>query len=109
LSNLSCHVLSFYDRCLKEMTNKDHKRQAYSAQDWRDPMASIEIILRDDEGNIIGQKTRKDYALKVNKGRIGEIEEAVEAFKNESLSDITYDLLVHSQAQESDAIKKTKR
>ena len=72
-------------------------------------MASREIILRDDEGNIIGRKTRKDYALKVHNGRIGEIEEAVEAFKNESLSDMTYDLFAHSQHQESEAIKKRKR
>jgi hypothetical protein len=91
------------------MTNKGHKRQAYRPQEWREPMASIEIILRDDEGNIIGRKTRNDYALKVNKGRIGEIEEAVEEFKNESLADITYDLLAHSQQQEIKGIKKRKR
>jgi hypothetical protein len=72
-------------------------------------MASIEIIFRDDEGNMIGRKTQKQYALNVSKGRIGEIEAAVEGFKNESLSDITYDLLAHSQQQESDAIKKRKR
>jgi hypothetical protein len=72
-------------------------------------MASIEIILRDDEGNIIGRKTQRHYALKVSKGRIGEIEEAVEGFKHESLADITYDLLAHSQQQESEEIKKRKR
>jgi hypothetical protein len=72
-------------------------------------MASVEIILRDDDGNIIGRKTQKQYALTVNKGQIGEIEEAVEGFKNESLSDITYDLLAHSQQQDSEAIKKRNR
>jgi hypothetical protein len=71
-------------------------------------MASIEMILRDDEGNIIGRKTQKPYALTVSKGWIGEIEEAVEGFKRESLADITYDLLAHSQ-QRSEEIKKRNR
>jgi hypothetical protein len=72
-------------------------------------MASIEIILRDDEGNIINQKTQKRYVLNVNKGRIGEIEEAVEGFKRESLPDITYDVLTHAQQQQSTEIKKQNR
>jgi hypothetical protein len=72
-------------------------------------MASIEMILRDDEGKMIGRKAQKHSALKVNKGRRGAIEEAVEGFKNESLSDMTYDLLAHSQQQESEAIKKRNR
>jgi hypothetical protein len=72
-------------------------------------MASIEMILRDDEGNIIGRKTQKQYALNVSKGRIGEIEEAVEGFKHASLADITYDLLAHAQQQEREAIKKRNR
>jgi len=72
-------------------------------------MASIEIILRDDEGNIINQKTQKRYDLDLSKGRIGEIEEAVEGFKRESLADITYDMLAHAQQKQSAEIKKTKR
>jgi hypothetical protein len=72
-------------------------------------MASIEIILRDDEGNMINQKTQKQYVLNLRKGRIGEIEEAVEGFKRESLPDITYDVLVHAQQQQSEAIKKQNR
>jgi hypothetical protein len=72
-------------------------------------MASIEIILRDDEGKIIGRKTQKQYVLNVSKGRIGEIEEAVEGFKHESLADITYDMLAHSQQQQREEIKKRNR
>jgi hypothetical protein len=72
-------------------------------------MASIELILRDDDGNIINQTTQQRYALPVNKGRIGEIEDAVEGFKCASLSDITHDLLAHAQHQQREQIKKQKR
>jgi hypothetical protein len=60
-------------------------------------MARIEIILRDDAGKIINQKTQKRDELGLNKGRIGEIEEAVEGFKREGLPDMTYDVLAHAQ------------
>jgi hypothetical protein len=72
-------------------------------------MASIEIILRDDEGNLINQKTQKQDALSLSKGRIGEIEEAVEPFKRASLPEMTYDLLAHAQQQQTDQIKKPNR
>ena len=72
-------------------------------------MASIEIILRDDDGNIINQKTQKRYAFSPGKGYIGGIEEAVEGFKHESLPDITYDMLAHAQQQQTDQIKKPNR
>ena len=72
-------------------------------------MASIEIILRDDEGKMIGKKSKKQYTLNVGKGGIGEIEEAVEGFKRESLADITYDVLAHAQQQQRDEIKKQHR
>jgi len=52
-------------------------------------MASIEIILRDNDGNIINQKTQKRSVLSLDKGRIGEIEAAVEGLKRESLPAIT--------------------
>ena len=72
-------------------------------------MASIEIILRDDGGNIINQKTQKRYALNLSNGRIGEIEASVEAFKHERLADMTYDVFAHAQQQQREAIKKTRR
>lgn len=72
-------------------------------------MASIEIILREDDGKIINQRTQKRYGLSFGKARIGEIEEAVEGFKRESLADITYDVLAHAQHQQSEQIKKQSR
>ena len=72
-------------------------------------MASIEIILRDEEGNIINQKTQKRYTLRCRTGRIGEIEEAVEGFKRERLPDITYDVFAHAQQQQTGQIKKPNR
>jgi hypothetical protein len=72
-------------------------------------MASIEIILRDDNGKIINQKTQKRYSLGLGKERIAEIEEAVEGFKRESLPDITYDVLAHAQQHQTAQIKKTNR
>lgn len=72
-------------------------------------MASIEIILRDDEGNMINQKTQRQYLLNLSTGRLGDIEGAVEEFKRESLADITYDMLVHAQQQQIEQIKKTNR
>jgi len=72
-------------------------------------MTSIEIILRDNDGNIINQKTQKRYALSLSKERIGEIEEAIEGFKRESLPDITYDVLAHAQQHQSEHIKKQNR
>jgi hypothetical protein len=81
----------------------------YKPQEWRTPMASIEIILRDDDGNIINQKTQKRYSLGFDKERIAEIEEAVEGFKRESLPDITYDVLASAQQQQTEQIKKQNR
>lgn len=52
-------------------------------------MASIEIILRDDEGHILNQKTQKRYALRLDQGRIGESEAAVAGLKRESCADMT--------------------
>lgn len=72
-------------------------------------MASIEIILRDDEGKMINQKTQKEYILNLSTGGIEEIEEAVEGFKRESLADITYDVLAHAQQQQIEQIKKPNR
>ena len=72
-------------------------------------MASIEIILRDDEGNIMNQKTQKRYDLGLGKERRTEIEEAVEGFKRESLPEITYAVLAHAQQHQTEQIKKRNR
>ncbi len=69
-------------------------------------MASIEIILRDDEGTIINQRIRNRYALSLGGERLLEIEPAVETFKRESLPEIPHDLLAAAQQQQIELIKK---
>lgn len=69
-------------------------------------MASIEIIVRDDEGNIINHKTQKSYDLGSGINRISLIEGALEEFKRDSLPEITYDILADAQSKEKGAIKK---
>lgn len=69
-------------------------------------MASIEIIVRDDEGNIINHKTQKSYDLGLGINRISLIEGALEEFKREILPEITYDILADSQSKEKVSVKK---
>ena len=72
-------------------------------------MASIEIILRDDEGKIINQRIRNRYELSLDGERLSEIETAVETFKRASLPEITHDLLAAAQQRQTEAIKKKSR
>lgn len=60
-------------------------------------MATIEIILRDDNNQIIGERSCKKYALSLNSKTVHNIEGAVEEFKNRALSDIQLDLLEAAQ------------
>ena len=69
-------------------------------------MASIEIIIRDDEGNIINHKTEKSYDLGLGINRISLIEGALEEFKRDILPEITYDILSSAQNKEKETVKK---
>ena len=60
-------------------------------------MATIEIIIRDDNGNIISQKRSMNYELNLGKEGFSEIEGAVESFRLKSLPEITKLLLEESQ------------
>lgn len=60
-------------------------------------MATIELILRDDNNQIIGQRSYKKYSLSFNSQTVHNIEGAVEEFKNLALSDIQLDLLEAAQ------------
>ncbi|MCB1921265.1 MAG: hypothetical protein KDJ28_14985 [Candidatus Competibacteraceae bacterium] len=60
-------------------------------------MATIELILRDDNNQIIGQRSYKKYALSFNNQTVHNIEGAVDEFKNLALSDIQLDLLEAAQ------------
>jgi hypothetical protein len=72
-------------------------------------MASIEIILRDNEGNVIdGEKRIYELNLgnqEFSEVRFHDIEGAVEELKKNALPDITKDLLNKAQ----DSYKKKKR
>ncbi len=67
-------------------------------------MATIEIIIRDDSGNILNQDEKKYYDLAVGNQSFHEIEGAVESFKQSVLPDVTKELL--SQAQQEFIEKK---
>lgn len=60
-------------------------------------MATIELILRDDNNQIIGQRSYKKYSLSLNSLTVHNIEGAVDEFKNLALSDIQLDLLEAAQ------------
>lgn len=67
-------------------------------------MPTIEVIIRDDAGNIMNQDERKCYNLEVGSQSFHEIEGAVESFKQAVLPDVTKELL--SQAQQEFIKKK---
>lgn len=74
-------------------------------------MASIEIILRDDQGNIINEEKRRIYDLNLRNKRFSEvrfndIEKAVGEFKRIALPDVTSDSLKEAQADYTKEIKK---
>lgn len=67
-------------------------------------MASIEIILRDEQGHVLSQK--QCHELDLGGGSFDEIEAAVEAFKQEALPELERTLLEHEQTKFSKALKK---
>lgn len=75
----------------------------------RREMATIEIIIRDDEGNIINEKTKRERKVNIGNGRFHNIEGEVEAFKKEVLADIEADLLLSQQRRYVENIKKDKK
>jgi len=60
-------------------------------------MATIEMIIRDDHGNIIEGRGRKEYKLDLGNQSFNAIEAAVGAFKNIALPDLKADLLKEAQ------------
>ena len=71
-------------------------------------MGSVEIIVRDDEGNIINHRTKRKYELDLGKGTLHELEGAVERVKQEALPDITADYMRAEQAKSIESLKKKK-
>jgi len=60
-------------------------------------MATIEIIIRDDHGNIIEGRARKEYKLDLGNQSFNAIEAAVGTFKTVALPDLKADLLKEAQ------------
>lgn len=65
-------------------------------------MASIEVIIRDEEGNIISQKAAKQVNLK--NANLDSIEADVEEWRKEALPEIEAQLL--QQAQKEFTVEK---
>lgn len=66
----------------------------------------IEIIIRDEQGQIINQQTAKRYELGTGLNSLSAIEGAVEGLKQKMLPALEADLLSRSQAEAIQAIKK---
>lgn len=60
-------------------------------------MATIEVIIRDDEGNIIGNENQRVYPIGMGRTSLHDIEGAVEQFKKKALPDIEAELLEAAQ------------
>ncbi len=69
-------------------------------------MAKVEIIIRDDAGNVIDQRGPNDYQLDLGAESLHEIEGAVEVLKNGALPDIEATLL---EAAQGDFVAQKKR
>lgn len=60
-------------------------------------MASIEVIIRDDQGNIISPGKAKEIDL--NHANLDTIEAAVEDWRKQALPEIESQLLQHAQSE----------
>jgi len=69
-------------------------------------MVSIDIIMRDECGNVVSQR---QSALDIGQGSFAEIEAAVEALKQEVLPHLEGDLLLRQQANFMAEVKKPSR
>ena len=60
-------------------------------------MATIEVILRDDEGKPISSSKSQTYQVELGRQTLHEIEGGVEAFKQQVLPEFEQALLKHAQ------------
>jgi len=72
-------------------------------------MASIDIIIRDKEGQVLNQVTAKNYELGQELSSLSEIEGAIDHLKQKLLPALEADLLSHQQQQTMIELKKTAR
>ena len=61
-------------------------------------MATIEVILRDDDGNLIGSSAQQTYQMNLGQQTLHEIEGEIEQFKQQAaLPEIEQILFNHAQ------------
>ena len=69
-------------------------------------MATIEVTLRDEQGNVIGSRT---YPMELGQQTLHEIEGEVERFKQQALPEIEQTLLEQAQTAFTQSKKKRHR
>ena len=69
-------------------------------------MYTVEIVIKDSQGNIISQKLAKEYHLDVGDESFACIESEVEKLRHKLLPDIEKVLLEKAQEEFSESIKK---
>jgi hypothetical protein len=72
-------------------------------------MASIEIIIRDKNGQVLNRVTAESYDLGQELATLSKIEGAIDQFKNELLPALEADLLTHQQEKTVSELKKATR
>lgn len=69
-------------------------------------MATIEIIIRDKDGQVLNRVTAESYELGQELTTLSEIEGAIDQFKNRLLPALEADLLRHQQQKTIAELKK---
>ena len=72
-------------------------------------MASLEIIIRDKDGQVLNRVTAESYNLGRELSTLSEIEAAVDHLKNKLLPALEADLLAHHQQKTMAELKKVVR
>ena len=72
-------------------------------------MTTIEILIRDKDGQILNQVTAKSYELGQEVSTLSEIEGAIDQLKNRLLPALEADLLAHQQQKTMAELKKATR
>jgi hypothetical protein len=69
-------------------------------------MATIEVILRDEQGNVMGSRASCTYQMNLGQQTLHEIEGEVERFKQQALPEIEKTLLEQAQTKFTEEKKK---
>ena len=72
-------------------------------------MATIEIILRDKDGQVLNRVTAESYELGQELTTLSQIEGAIDQLKNRLLPALEADLLTHQQQKTVAKLKKADR